>query len=306
MGMGSTKTTTKTDTAPWAAQQPYLAGGFSEARRLYEDGPSTYYPGQTYADLSDPQLAGLNQQVNTAQGGNPVIDNAANYTSGVFQGSDNPYADILNSGVAGMKQTAGGDFLQNNPFLDQVYGAASKKVTDDFNETSIPGISSQFGMAGNAGSTMHELALGRASEGLTDSLGSLAANIYGGNYSAERDRQTQAQQGLTSAGAGLYGQGIDERLGALGQASGIRDAQFGDAKQLQSAGKTFQDQQLRTIEDDIKRFNYGQGADMSALQDYLAMIQGQYGGTSTSRQSGGGGSGLMQGLGTAASIAALF
>lgn len=291
MGGGSQQQQTS-KTEPWGAQQPYLKEGFSEAERLYQDGPAQYYPGSTFVEQSDPTKAGLEAQTNLASGGNPLIDSAASFTQNTLTGGQtNPYASM-------MEGTANGDFLTNNPFLDDVYGAASGKVTRDFNDTVLPGIASQFGMSGNAGSTMHELALGKASEGLTDSLGSMAANIYGGNYQQERDRQTGAQQGL-------FSQTGQQQMGALGLAPGIREAQFGDAGKLQEAGKAYEGFGEKVLEDDINRFNYGQNSDMAALQDYLAMISGNFGSTSTSRTSGGG-SGLNTALGGAATLASLF
>lgn len=306
-GGGGGNTTTKNVSEPWAEQKPYLQAGFEEAGKIYNQGPSQYYPGQTYSDMSDPTLAGLEKQTQLASGPNPLIGNASSYVNKTLTGQgDNPWDGILSSGVEGMQKTANGDMLTNNPYLDQVYGAASSKVKQDFSDKVIPGIAAGLGTSGMAGSTTGDLLGAQAGGELTDSLAGLAANIYGGNYQAERDRQTQAQQGLTSAGQGLYGTNVNERLAALGQAPGIREAQFGDAGKLQEAGKAYEGQSDKVREDDINRFNYGQNADTAALQDYLSMISGNYGSTSTSRTSGGGGSGLSTGLGAAASILSLF
>lgn len=305
-GSSKPQTTTQTND-PWSAQKPYLQRGFSEAGRIYDQGPAQYYPGQTYADLSDPTKAGLTAQTGIASGPNQVIDNAAGYTSSVLGGgSDNPYAALLQTGAEGLGATARGENLGGNPYLDIAYDTASKRVKRDFEDTALPGIAAQFGQGGMAGSTPHELAAGKASQGFTDTLGTLASNIYGGNYQQERDRQANAQQGLTTTGAGLYGQGVEERIKALGLAPGIREAQFGDAGKLREAGGEYERQREKVIEDDIKRFNYGQTSDVSALQDYLSMISGNYGGTSVSRTSAPKGSGLSTAIGTAATVASLF
>ena len=305
-GSSKPQTTTQTND-PWKEQKPYLQRGFSEAGRLYDQGPAQYYPGQTYADLSDPSKAGLTAQTGIASGPNQVIDNAAGYTSSVLGGgSDNPYAGLLQTGAEGLGATARGENLTGNPYLDMAYDSASKRVRRDFEDTALPGIAAQFGQGGMAGSTPHELAAGKASQGFTDTLGTLAANIYGGNYQQERDRQASAQQGLTTTGAGLYGQGVEERIKALGLAPGIREAQFGDAGKLREAGGEYERQREKVIEDDIKRFNYGQTSDVSALQDYLSMISGNYGGTSVSRTSAPKGSGLSTVLGAGASLASLL
>jgi hypothetical protein len=75
---------------------------------------------------------------------------------------------------------------------------------------------------------------------------------------------------------------------------------------MQEAGKAYEGFGERVLEDDINRFNYQQNADLSSLQDYMAMISGNYGGTSVSRSSGGSGSGLATGLGAAATLASMF
>lgn len=49
---------------PWAPQQPYLTGMFSEAQRLYDQGPQQFYPGQTYVNPSAYSMAGIHQLAN--------------------------------------------------------------------------------------------------------------------------------------------------------------------------------------------------------------------------------------------------
>lgn len=307
MGMSAKPQTTTTNSAPWSAQQPYLTKGFAEAGKIYDQGPSAYFPGQTYADMSQATQQGLQAQTSLASGSNPLIGNAASYGANVLGGqSDNPYAGILNSGVSGMQDTASGKYLNANPYLDATYNAAAGKVTDTFRNEALPAIASGLGLSGMAGSTTSELLGARAGGELSDSLAGLAANIYGGDYAQERDRMAQAQSGLTSTGSGLYGTGVNERLSALSAAPGIREAQFGDAAKLREAGQAYEGQTTKEIEDQINRYNYNENADLAALQDYMSMISGQFGGTSTSRQSAQGGNGLMQGLGLATSLAGLF
>lgn len=304
VGGGSQSSTTKSE--PWSAQQPYLKQGFEEAQNIYEQGPAQYYPGQTYVDMSDPTKAGLESTVNTATAGSPITANASNYTANVLGGgSDNPYAALLNPGTSQLSKSAGGDFLTNNPYLDQTYNAAAGRVTDSFNNTVLPGIAAQFGMSGGAGDALHGLALSDAGGKLTNSLGDLAANIYGGAYENERGRQDQAASTLAGLGSNLYGTGVNERLSALGLSPTIRGAEYGDAGKLLEAGKGYEDQANKVLQDDISRFNYNQNADLASLQDYLALISGNYGATSTTRGSSSG-SPISTALGGAATLASMF
>lgn len=303
---GGTTQTTKSDSAPWAQQQPYLTKGFSEAGKIYDQGPSEYFPGQTYTDMSPFRQAGLTGTADIASGGNPLVTNASNYAANTLGGQgDNPYADILSGGVGGMQKTANGEFLNANPYLDQTFDAANKKLTNTFQNDTLPAIAAGLGVSGNAGSTTSDLLGAEAGGKLADAQSSLAANIYGGNYQSERDRMSNAQSGLTNTGAGLYGTGVNERLNLAGQAPGLREAQYGDAAKLGDVGTAYEGQQGKQLEDQINRYNYGQGADMAALQDYMAMISGNYGSTSTSSQRTQGNP-LMQLLGGGLTAASMF
>jgi hypothetical protein len=305
MGGGSSQQQTS-KTEPWSQQQPYLTKGFSEAENIYDQGPSEYFPGQTYTDMSPFRQAGLQGTAGIAQGGNPLVNNASNYAANTLGGqSDNPYSGILNSGVQGMQATAGGQFLNNNPFLDDVYNSAADKAVDEWSSTIMPGIASQFGNSGGAGTTMHSELASRAGGELSDSLAQLKSSIYGGNYQQERDRQTQAQSGLSNLGANLYGTGVNERLNLTSQAPGLREAQYGDAAKLQEVGSQYETQQGKEIEDQINRYNYNQNAPLAALQDYMAMITGNYGSTSTSRTSNSGNP-LNSLLGAGVTAASMF
>lgn len=265
MGSSGQSQSSTTKTEPWSAQQPYLQHGFSEAERIYSQGPAQYYPGQTYTDMSAPTQAGLANQVATASDGNPLVSSAAGNVTNTISGQ------YLNP--------------SSNPYLSGTFDAAADKLTENYSQNVLPGIAAQFGSQGAAGSTMHELAVGQSAGEYQDSLRGLASDIYGGNYQQERNRQLQA----------------------AGMAPTLREAQYGDAQQLQKAGAAYEAQAGKVLEDDINRWNYTQNADQAALQDYMSMITGNYGSTSTSRSSASsGGSPVATALGAAATAASGF
>jgi len=308
MGGGSSGSSNQTTTTePWSEQKPYLEQGFQQAQNIYENGPPQFFPGQTYVDFSPETASALSATANRATSGSPVTVNASGYASNVLGGnSDNPYAPFLASGGSNLAQTAGGNFLNSNPYLDQTYDAAAKKLTDSFSNSVVPTIASQFGASGTTGSALMGQNLTGAGGELTDSLGQLAANIYGGNYQQERDRQVQAATGLTSTGTNLYNTGVNERTTALGLSPTIAGAEYTDAEKLAGVGQQEEQQQERALQDQINRFNFNQNAPLSSLQDYLAMISGNYGSTSTSRGSTSTGSNpLATGIGAAATAASL-
>ena len=45
------------NSAPWAAQQPYLTQGFERAKTDILNTPQTFFPGQTYANFSPQTIA---------------------------------------------------------------------------------------------------------------------------------------------------------------------------------------------------------------------------------------------------------
>lgn len=303
---GGSQTTTQTS-EPWSEQKPYLEKGFEEAGNIYDQGPAQYYPGQTYVDMSDPTQAGLQGQVNQAQAGAPTTGAATNYATSTLSGAgDNPYAPLLGAGASGMMDTASGAFLNNNPHLDTAFNQAAGRMGEQFSDVVMPNIAAQFGNAGGAGSELHKELAAKAGGQFGDSLAALGSNIYGGDYARERDRMTGAQHGLTSTGANLYGTGVGERMNLAGMAPQLDQAGYLPFDKMREAGKEYEGFGERVLEDDINRFNYGQNADLSSLQDYMSLISGNYGGTSVSRASGGGGSPLATGLGTAATLASMF
>lgn len=115
-----------------------------------------------------------------------------------------------------LTNTANGDFLNGNPYLDATYGRAADQVTSQFNENVLPNISAQFSMAGRTGSGAQAGIQMDAAGQVADTLSGLSNDIYAGNYQLERDRMIGAANSLgglsqTQQGLGLQamGQGSD-------------------------------------------------------------------------------------------------
>ncbi len=304
MGSGGGQTQT-TKSEPWSGQQPYLTQGFQGASNIYQAGPAQYYPGQTYADMSDPTKAGLQGIVNQASGSNPITSTAGQYTKDVLSGNtNNPYAPILGAGAGQLGATAGGGYLGSNPFLDSVYSNAARNVKQDFENTVIPGITSAFGQSGTTGSALMGESLANAGGKLGDTLSGLASSIYAPAYENERTRQVQAGTQLANTGTNLFNTGVNQQTQTLGLSPSIAQSQFLNPQMLLGAGQGYEDFANKALQDDISRFNYNQNADLSALQDYLALISGNYGGTSVTRSSSSGNP-LSTALGSIATIGSM-
>lgn len=191
--------------------QPRTAPGADTLQSLlsgYND------PGNAYAQAG----AGSNAALGAAGGvGGSLAQMGASGPN--IGGSESLLSNLANSGpnvggsasvLAGLSHTQTPGAAQVNPYLDQMFSAASKPVIDTVN--------AQAGAAGRTGS-------GAQQQLLTRNLGDLAANMYGQNY-AQEQQIAQNQQGLN--------QGAASALGNLGL--GAYGAQTGAANSLGNLG----------------------------------------------------------------------
>lgn len=223
---------------PWSAQQPYLTYGFGEAQSLYGLGGPQYYGSSTVAPMS-----GSTQQ---------ALTNMENYSNA------NPY---LMAGRPLMQDTLAGNFLNpaSNPYLTDTYNMGARSVTDTFNNSVLPNISANFGLAGRSGSGLFANAVGQATNSLGTSLSDLATKVYGGAYEAERGRQMQA----------------------LGMVPGMSTAQFDSIGQGLKAGQLRDAQAQAELTDQVNRFQFNQMRPYDNLARYMSTIQGNYGSSGT-------------------------
>lgn len=141
VGGGQSGTTiSKTDSAPWAAQQPYLQYGYQKAGENLAN-PQQYFPNSTVVPFSNQTESALTGIENRAMSGSPVNAAASN----------------------NITQTLNGDFL--DPTTNPAFQKASQGIQSQ--------LGSQFGFAGvgGVGSGAH---LNSARDALTD----LAAKTY--------------------------------------------------------------------------------------------------------------------------------
>ena len=220
--------------SPWQPQQQYLTDVFGQAQQQYYGGGPEYFPGATYVPFARQTEEALGLQEQRARGGSPAEQQLGQQLAGTLRG----------------------DYLGANPYLDDVVGAATRGVTEQFEQSVLPGIAAQFGAGGRTGSGIHQQALAQAGGELAQAVGDVEARIRGQDYGAERGRQLQAA-GLVPTASALDYQNID-RLRGVGAAT---------------------EQQGRDIlQDQINRFNFYQQRPAQQLAQYAGLIGGQYGG----------------------------
>lgn len=185
---GGNKTQTTTQT-PWAPLQPYLSGEggiFSEAQRLYQQGPQQYYPGQTYAGF-DP-LQQQSQQLG--------IDYA---TSGL--------GGLLDPTMASLQNVVSGGLMSpdSNPYLAQNIQNMADVVRENM---ALSGISQNEDVAqttGQYGSSRHGLADYLTRKSANEAIARNTADMLMGGYN-------------TGLNAMMQGIGLTPQISQLGMA----------------------------------------------------------------------------------------
>lgn len=258
-GGGSTTTVQKAD--PWAGQQPYLQDIFQQAQQLYNAGgmAPNYYPGQTVADQSKWTQDALQMQADRAQNGSPLIDNASNAMNNITTGQ----ALQNNQGLNVLNQLS----QEDNPYVDELYNRANSQAQSAIN--------GNFSAAGRYGSGAHAAASADAANNLANEM-----------YSALWDKRADAAQ----AAGQLYNTGIGQQVVAGQAGQQLANQAYTDAAALGQAGAAMDDYNQQKINADIDRYNYNQQQALLALQNYNNLIQGSYGGTTTTtgQQNSGG------------------
>lgn len=238
--------TVTTVSQPWSGIQPFLSRLYNRADALYGSpaGQMDYYPNSTVANLSNQTQGALGAITNLGMGGTPYGQ----------------------AGDSLLTNTLQGNYLNGNPYLDQMYDRAAQAVTRNFSEATLPGIGTQFSMAGRLGSGAHQNAADWAMSNLGNSLSGLATNIYGGNYAQERQNQ----------------------MGALGMVPGMTQNAFAGLNQALGAGQLYDAQNQAQLTDQVNRWNFNQQEPWNRLQRYQAAVTGGNPGGGTTTQTGPG------------------
>jgi hypothetical protein len=263
-------------TEPWDQQKPYLIDIFQQSQNMYNSGALApdYYAGNTVAPQSQWTQNALQMQADRAMNGSASIDTALAGMDNITSGN----ALANNAGLNALNQMT----TAVNPYMTALYEDAAGQANAQ--------IDSGFSGAGRYGSGAHENAK-------ADAMADLSAQMYSHAY----DQQLQAAQ---QAGQ-LYNTGIGQQVVAGQTAQQLANQAYTDAAALSEAGGVKDDYQQQLINADIDRYNYESQQPLTALSNYNQLIQGTYGGTSTTTGQQQRGSLLGGALGGAASGAAL-
>lgn len=147
-----------------------------------------------------------------------------------------------------MQSTVQGDYLNANPYLDQMVNNAMDDVQGR--------VQSAFGAGGRFGSGINQEVLARE-------LGKTSANIRGQNYGMERGYQNQA----------------------MNNAPAFAQQDYGEIGKIAAVGQQRDTYNQQLLDEARQRFDYTQGGEgaKKSLSDFSQFVQGNYGGTQTSQ-----------------------
>lgn len=269
-GGGTTTTVQKSD--PWSGQQPYLTTGFTQAQKLLDAPAPAYYPGNTVVPFSPETNAALAMQTNRALNGSPV-DTSANQqlsstmNGGYFNNIANNYNSAPGQSVSNstLANIAAGNNLYGGAGFNAAYQAAANQI--------IPQVNSQFENSGRLNS-------GLAQTAQTQALG----DAFASQYQQQEQNQLAANQMIGTNTQNYWntlGSERENQIRGVYAAPSIANQDYSDISALGAVGAQKEDLQQQSLANDINKWNYNQNSRISQVQNYLNMIQGNFGGTTT-------------------------
>lgn len=274
MNAGYGNSTPASSTPPTTS---FNQAGFDAANAKYQTDLQNYnqqlQPPTPNAATGSPTLAPVN----------PLTQQAQQMASTAAQGS---IQNLANNGAfaSNYAMTKAID-PANNPFFQSAVAGAIRPAVQQFTD------------AGGALSQIRDSAM--------------QAGQFGGTRQGlgEGIAQSRLQQQVLDTAAGMgntaYNEGLTAQQRALALLPQTQQAQNAPATTLDSVGQQMQAQQQSAINDAIQKWNYQQQLPQQQLSQFANLINGNYGGSSSTTAPTPRGNPLMSGLGGAAAGAAI-
>lgn len=224
----------KQENTPWAPATQALTDSLGMIEEA-NDSPWSVYGGQQVSPLTEDQQMALRDQRGWFQDGGKSginqMQNAAAGNIGSFGQANTAYQNQLAGGPV-VNQGASLDAARaysDNPFMDQMVGAATRDVSRNLYEQQLPGIAAYSAGSGNLGSSRRGMLEGIAQRGAADRVADIGAQMRGGAY--QQGLGIAANEASQNAALGAQNQGMNmqaaqglQNLGNAGM-SGIINAQ---------------------------------------------------------------------------------
>ena len=291
--MGGSSATTKSDNAPWTAQQAPLTNLFTDATNQYNTNMATGpYSGNYVAAPTQQQYdaygnavsqAGVDQTAN-----NGIMSAGQSLANTGAQGATQAQTNLSNfagtnqtgNTIASAQQYAAGE---NIPAMVQ---AGMQQANQNASENSIPNLYRAAAASGGLNSSSAALGQGVVERGLADQSAALNAQYTNQAYTngLSNAQQTNAQglqadSQLGSLGSNLQNTGTNQQTTAINNQGAINNQAVSGAN-----GATGLDQQ--TINNLLAQYTGNMSFGTTQLADLKNSIGGSYGsqGTSTTQQ----------------------
>ena len=307
-------TTGITHEGPWEAQKSPLKEGFARAESLYKGGPAPYFPGKTLADFDPAQKAAQAATLGYAMGPRPAAqqalaerqmgrtyDWASRIPTTVAQGvgATGPTMQSMLAGTVDRgAKTPYGD-------LEAAYKDSVISSLTDPTSGVLPGIRAGLVNYQPGGSTRGNMLQQQAIvDAMTKGYAQPVAQMYGQAYQQAQAGRLPAAQAIQQGYgniAGAYGQAAETGLAGMQQYPSLMAAPMAMYGAMGDVGAQRRAMAQESINQAMQKYDYGATAPQIALQNYMAGISGEFGGTQSARpsalQSAGQLGSLMSGLG---------
>ena len=266
-GGGGGTTVSTTEVSPWEAQREYLERGFSDARSLYGRGAPSYYSAPTVASFDPTETAAQRSTIGYVTGPRATAQQAA---------AENALIGSL-GGQTGFSPTQTADLLAGNvrtgagtPYT-AMEDALTTGVIDNLTGNILPQIREAQVRYQPGGGTRTDLETNRAiTNAVQAGLVKPLAEMYGGAY--------QQAQGMRMPAAQM---GVQQRQFVQQMSPTIMSAPINMYDAMGAVGEQRRAMSQRGIDQDMARYQYESNAAQNALRNYMAMVTGDYGSTTT-------------------------
>lgn len=237
--MGSPSPTTQTTTTQLTPEQQQVLNLAMPGIQSFAANVPSQYPGSTVSPFTASQTAGQNMALGAAGDQANLAGNAARATNNFTSG------DIWNPA--------------SNPNLTNAINAATRPITQQLTQSTLPAIRGSAVTSGNFGSSRQGIAEGLASQAASTATGDTAAKVAEDEYNTN----------------------IDAQLKAIGLTPTVQQSVIQPAVTTSGVGDVQQAQNQSELNSTIGSYNYSQLAPFLQSQELISLLQGIPGGGST-------------------------
>ena len=305
---------------------------FNPNETAFQQGVIDYTTGARPANMSFGAESALTGEMLANPYTNPIFNatrglgdfgQGALQTSAGFTGA--PILDEANASPL-MQQMLSGS-VQQNPFIGQAIGGFANEAVGNFQEQVMPALRASQIAYQPGGSSRGDIAGGIAAGNVGRSIADFANRSYmdafnsaqqqqmGAAQLMEQSRGQRAQESLGQASGAfnpaLGGESlITQRLGGgLGAYPTVAQAPIDMMTSLGDVGYGQREMTQQQLDENVNRYQFEQNIEDQKLQNYMNLIQGNYGGTTTASAERGGlglAGQLGQGVGGLAALGGLI